>query len=79
MCAFPNFRKVCVGQLTDSSISAAVQKCTELSCLDVGFCKLTDISILEVAKNCTMLQGFNVLGCTLLTKEAFIILVRCNL
>lgn len=67
--------------VTDEGLSSLVKKQKELRKLDITCCrKLTCVSIAHVAYSCTSLTSLRMESCTLVPREAFVLIGRkCHL
>ncbi|KAK9734331.1 hypothetical protein RND81_04G132200 [Saponaria officinalis] len=70
----------CTG-VTDDGLSSIVRKHQELEKLDITCCrKITYVSIAHVANSCTSLTSLRMESCTLVPREAFVLIGRrCHL
>ncbi|XP_044460878.1 F-box/LRR-repeat protein 3-like isoform X2 [Mangifera indica] len=69
----------CFG-VTDEGLSSVVTKHRDLKKLDITCCrKITDVSIAQTTSSCTMLISFKMESCTLVPREAFVLIgQRCH-
>ena len=69
----------CMG-VTDEGLSFLVTKHRDLKKLDITCCRrITDVSIANIANTCTNLTSFKMESCTLVPREAFVLIgQRCH-
>ncbi|XP_059428263.1 F-box/LRR-repeat protein 3 isoform X1 [Corylus avellana] len=65
--------------VTDGGLSYLVIKQKDLRKLDITCCrKITDVSISHIANSCTALSSLKMELCTLVPREAFVLIGRCH-